>query len=58
MRDSLPQRHRPHYATGVALMLAAAAYPFITAGGPANPVGCPAAGLILWASAARALVTR
>jgi hypothetical protein len=39
-----------HYVTAVAMMLFAAAYPYI-AGGPQSPVGLLGAGLILWASA-------
>jgi hypothetical protein len=39
-----------HY-TGGAMVLLAIAYPFVVPGGAANPVGCLAAGLILWTSA-------
>lgn len=44
-------KYRPHYATGVALMALAAAYPFVASHGPSSPIGCLGAGLILWASA-------
>jgi hypothetical protein len=40
-----------HYITGGALCLLALSYPFLTAQGPASPVGPIFAGLILWASA-------
>jgi len=40
-----------HFVTGGALMLLAAAYPFVAAGGPSDPAGALGAGLILWASA-------
>jgi len=45
-----------HYATGAALTLLAVFYPFISTAGPTSPVGCLGAGIILWASAAAALV--
>lgn len=55
----LPLAHlfkRPtHYVTGVALVLFALIYPFIAAG-PQSTVGPLGAGLILWASAAWAIV--
>lgn len=44
--------------TGAALSVVAIVYPFVVPGGPANPLGCLAAGLILWASAVRALVAK
>jgi hypothetical protein len=43
-----------HYVTGAAMMLLAVIYPLIV--GPASPVGCLGAGIILWASALAALV--
>jgi len=45
-----------HYVTGVALTLLAVFYPLISKAGPTSPVGCIGAGIILWASAAAALV--
>ncbi len=45
-----------HYATGAALMLLAVFYPLMSSAGPTSPVGCLGAGIILWASAAAALV--
>ena len=45
----------PHYVTGLALMAFAAVYPFLADGGPASPIGCLGAGLILWASAGWAM---
>lgn len=44
-----------HYLTGAALILLAVVYPFIAATGPASPVGCLGAGIILWLSAGAAL---
>jgi hypothetical protein len=41
----------PHYITGLALILLSVGYPLLAANGPASPVGCLGAGLILWASA-------
>jgi hypothetical protein len=41
----------PHYVTGAALIVLAVTYPLLAPGGPASPVGCLGAGLILWASA-------
>ena len=43
------------YATGTAFILLAGIYPVMAAGGPADPVGCLGAGLILWLSALWAL---
>ena len=48
--------YRWHYVTGSALVLLAVTYPFVSRGGPANPVGQLGTGLILWASALGALV--
>lgn len=48
--------YRPHYVAGCALMLLAGLYPLLAAGGPADPIGCLGAGLILWSSAAWALM--
>jgi hypothetical protein len=39
------------YATGAGFILLALVYPFTAPGGPADPVGCLGAGLILWLSA-------
>lgn len=41
----------PHYVTGVALILLAGVYPFVTAEGPESAVGALGAGIILWLSA-------
>jgi hypothetical protein len=41
----------PHYATGLALVALSVGYAFVAEGGPASPIGCLGAGLILWASA-------
>ena len=43
--------YRAHYVTAGALMLAALLLPRLSPLGPADPVVCLAAGLILWASA-------
>jgi hypothetical protein len=55
----LPLAHlfsnRPHYVTGVAMMVLAIIYPFVAQGGPADAVGALGAGLILWASAGWAI---
>jgi hypothetical protein len=45
----------PHYVTGGALMVLAVFYPLLAADGPASPIGCLGAGLILWGSALWAL---
>ena len=45
----------PHYVTAAALVVFALAYPFLAAGGPADPVGFLGIGLILWLSACWAL---
>lgn len=45
----------PHYVTGGAMMLLAAAYPLLAPTGAASPIGCIGAGLILWGSAAWAI---
>ena len=45
-----------YYATGVAMILLAVIYPFVTKVGPASPIGCLGSGIILWASAVAALV--
>lgn len=45
----------PHYATGSAMMLLAATYPFAAPSGPASSAGCLGAGIILWVSAAWAI---
>jgi len=41
----------PHYLTGIALVVLAVVYPLLASGGPASPIGCLGAGLILWVSA-------
>jgi len=41
----------PHYITGVALIVLSVAYPLLATDGPASPIGCLGAGLILWVSA-------
>ena len=51
-------RYRAHYLTAAAMVVLAALYPLLAAGGPAAPVGFLGAGLILWASAAWALRSR
>ena len=48
----------PHYVTGVALVVLSVFYPLLATGGPASPIGCLGAGLILWASAVWALKTK
>jgi MFS family permease len=45
----------PHYCTAAALVGFALAYPFLAAGGPADPVGFLGTGLVLWLSACWAL---
>lgn len=47
---------RSHSITGAALILVAIAYPFLTGQGPESPIGCYAAGTILWLSALYALI--
>ncbi len=48
----------PHYVTGLALMTWAVGYSLVAPNGPANPVGCLGAGVILWASAAFGLTVK
>jgi hypothetical protein len=48
---ALTMENRAHWATGGALATLALTYPFLAPGGPADPIGCLGAGLILWASA-------
>lgn len=48
-------RHPQYYVTGAALVVLAVAYPLLAPRGPASPVGCLGAGIILWISAFRAL---
>ncbi|ODU94327.1 MAG: hypothetical protein BGP23_12295 [Lysobacterales bacterium 66-474] len=43
--------YRAHYLAGAALVALAMLYPLLAPHGPADPVGCLGAGLILWASA-------
>jgi hypothetical protein len=45
----------PHYVTGIALVVLAVFDPLLAVAGPASPIGCLGAGLILWASAFWAL---
>lgn len=47
--------YRPHYVSGVAMLLLAIVFPFVAHGGPRSGVGPLGAGLILWASAIFAL---
>ena len=48
--------HNPQLnATGVAMVVVAVGYPLIAPTGAASPVGCLAAGIVLWASAMRSL---
>jgi hypothetical protein len=49
-------RNPPHYFTGAALIAAAVAYPLLTPSGPVSAIGCLLAGVILWASALRAVL--
>lgn len=49
--------NRAHYITGAVLTLFSALYPALAPGDPADPPGCPGAGLILWMSSAWALRT-
>ncbi|WP_321888818.1 hypothetical protein [Paraburkholderia bannensis] len=44
-------RHRPHYITGIALILLAIVYPFAAVGGPTSAIGALGTGVILWLSA-------
>jgi len=48
--------YRPHHVTGAALVLLALAYPLLSPDGPGGLSCCLYAGLILWLSAAWALV--
>lgn len=47
--------YRPHYVSGLALLLLAVLFPFVANGGPRSGIGPLGAGLILWASAIFAL---
>lgn len=47
-----------HYLTGAALMLFAVCYPLLAPNGPASPVGCLGAGILLWLSAGAALLDK
>jgi hypothetical protein len=44
-------RNPPHYVLAIALIGFATTYPWLAAGGPADPVGFLGAGLLLWLSA-------
>jgi hypothetical protein len=48
--------YRPHYLTGIALLLVALVVPQLAPAGPADPGVCLGAGLILWVSALWGLV--
>jgi hypothetical protein len=48
---------RGHYVTGSALIVLALVYPQLAAGGPADPVGCLGAGIILLCAALAALAS-
>jgi hypothetical protein len=58
----LPLAHiftAPHnYVVGTLLTAFALAYPFITPGGPQDPIGCLGAGLTLWGAAIYVLTKR
>lgn len=43
--------YRPHYMTGIAMVLLSLGYPFLATKGPNDAIGCLVAGLILWSSA-------
>jgi uncharacterized membrane protein YecN with MAPEG domain len=45
-----------HHVTGAAMTLLAIVYPLIAKSGPASPIGCLGAGIILWASSGAALM--
>jgi hypothetical protein len=49
------KNHR-HYITGTALVVLAGIYPFVSKEGPASPIGYLGTGLILWVSAAWAMM--
>lgn len=49
--------YRGHYLTGSALIVLALGYPQFAAGGPADPVGCLGAGIILLCAALAALAS-
>ena len=48
-------RYRPHYVSGLALLLLAVVFPFVANDGPRSGLGPLGAGLVLWASAVFAL---
>jgi hypothetical protein len=48
-------RYRPHYVSGLAMLLLAVVFPLVANGGPRSGMGPLGAGLILWASAVFAL---
>jgi hypothetical protein len=48
-------RYRPHYVSGLTMLLLATVFPFVAHGGPRSGMGPLGAGLILWASAIFAL---
>ncbi len=50
-------RYPAHYVSGIALLLIAAAYPFLAVGGPQSAVGPVGAGVVLWGSAVYALIS-
>jgi hypothetical protein len=48
-------RYRPHYVSGLAMLLLAVVFPLVADGGPRSGVGPLGAGRVLWASALVAL---
>lgn len=50
-------KRRQHYIVGGAMILVALIYPLLSSEGPANPIGCLGAGLILWASSLSTLLS-
>lgn len=47
-----------HGLVGAAMLAWAGVFPLLTSRGPANPIGCLGAGLILWASALAGILAR
>jgi len=47
--------YRPHYVSGIALVLLALTYPWLSRSGPQDPAGCLGAGIVLWTTAAWSL---
>ncbi len=48
--------YRPHYVSGMALVLLALAYPWLSRSGAQDPAGCLGAGIVLWITAAWSLL--